>query len=115
MADLRDLSGGACRAQRDIADTIGLQGPTVTTHIDNLERAGLVTRIRDEDDRRNIHVELTAAGVDSHQRLLQAVIAFNRRLRRGVSEDEAQELARLLTRLRTNLADDGIAPVRGVP
>ena len=101
---LNALSDGACRAQRDIAQAIGIQGPTLTAHLDNLERVGLVTRSRDRDDRRNIQVELTDSGTEAHRRLLQAVIAFNRRLRNGLSADDVANLTALLSRLQANLA-----------
>jgi Transcriptional regulators len=39
----------------------------VTRHLDRLEREGLVTRSRDLEDRRQISVELTAAGKALHR------------------------------------------------
>lgn len=92
------------RTQLDLAHAVGIEGPTLTRHVDGLEAAGLVARRRDPNDRRAVQVELTKAGRAQHERLLRAVIAFNRRLRKGISEHEAKTLAALLDRLATNVA-----------
>jgi MarR family 2-MHQ and catechol resistance regulon transcriptional repressor len=46
----------------EVSQKILKSGSNLTTVIDNLERAGLVRRERDVDDRRVIHVHLTEAG-----------------------------------------------------
>src|ERR1700704_4585122 len=48
--------------QLDLARSLGIEGPTLTRHLDNLERNGLVSRRRSETDRRAFRVELTDAG-----------------------------------------------------
>jgi MarR family transcriptional regulator for hemolysin len=96
---LTSLQGEAWRTQLELARSLDIEGPTLTRHLDGLEQAGLVVRRRDPHDRRAIQVELTDAGHRKHAELLQAVIAFNRRLRSGLSEGEAEELAALLKKL----------------
>ena len=46
----------------DVSQKILKSGSNLTTVIDNLERDGLVSRVRDTNDRRVIHVHLTEAG-----------------------------------------------------
>ena len=48
--------------QGEISTKVLKSGSNMTTVIDNLERDGFVRRERDEEDRRVIHVYLTAAG-----------------------------------------------------
>ena len=45
-----------------LAQRIGSSGPTMTGLIDRLERQGMVTRERDDEDRRLVLVRLTEAG-----------------------------------------------------
>ena len=59
---LSALKGERWRTQQDLARAVGIEGPTLTRHVDALERDGLVTRRRDTGDRRAVRVELTAAG-----------------------------------------------------
>jgi MarR family transcriptional regulator, transcriptional regulator for hemolysin len=101
---LNALKGERPRSQLELARAVGIEGPTMTRHLDGLERAGLVERQRDPVDRRAVQVQLTRAGHALHGRLLKAVIAFNRQLRTGVSNDDIETLRRVLGRLRENVA-----------
>jgi MarR family transcriptional regulator for hemolysin len=101
---LNALKGERRRSQLELARAVGIEGPTMTRHLDGLERAGLVERQRDPVDRRAVQVQLTRAGRTLHGRLLKAVIAFNRQLRTGVSNDDIETLRRVLGRLRENVA-----------
>ena len=76
----------------------------MTRHLDNLEQSGFVTRRRSESDRRAVHVELTEAGSAAYDRMLVAVIAFNKRLQAGFSRDELRQLDDVLKRLADNVA-----------
>jgi MarR family transcriptional regulator for hemolysin len=107
---LSSLKGSPWSTQLDLARSLGIEGPTLTRHLDNLERNGLVTRQRSETDRRAFRVELTEAGEAAHERLLTAVIAFNQRLTSGLGRDDLRQLDELLTRLAGNAAAPRAAP-----
>jgi MarR family transcriptional regulator for hemolysin len=92
------------RTQLELARAIGIEGPTLTRHLDGLEHARLVERRRDLVDRRAVQVQLTRTGHALHGRLLRAVIAFNQRLRAGVSSDDVEALRRVLAQLQENVA-----------
>ncbi|HVG88843.1 MAG TPA: MarR family transcriptional regulator [Gaiellales bacterium] len=100
---LSSLKGERWRTQQDLARAVGIEGPTLTRHVDAMEHDGLVTRHRDTGDRRAVRVELTEAGEALHAELLRAVIAFNRRLRRGLAEHDIAQLRELLDRLAANV------------
>jgi len=92
------------RTQLELARAVGIEGPTMTRHLDGLEQAGLVERRRDPVDRRAVQVQLTRAGHALHGRLLKAVIAFNQRLQAGLSGDQIETLRRVLGQLQENVA-----------
>lgn len=100
---LTNLTGEEWRTQQELARALGIEGPTLTRHLDSLEQEGLVARRRDPNDRRAVRVELTDAGRELHAALLRAVIAFNKRLLSGLSEAEIEELRGLLGRLEQNV------------
>jgi MarR family transcriptional regulator, transcriptional regulator for hemolysin len=100
------LMGEEWRAQQELARAIGIEGPTLTHHLDALEKAGLVVRTRDPHDRRAVRLELTDAGRERHAELMQAVIAFNRQLRAGLDEAEIQDLRELLGKLERNVVSE---------
>jgi MarR family transcriptional regulator for hemolysin len=95
------------RTQLDLAHAIGIEGPTLTRHLDGLEESGLVVRLRDTGDRRAIRVELTDAGERLYARLLKDVIAFNARLTAGMNEQELGRLNRSLAQLAENVREPG--------
>ena len=101
---LISLKSRPLASQRELAEEVGIQGATLTHHLDTMESAGLVTRRRDPANRRLHLVELTPAGDALFLRLRDAAAAFDRRLRGGLSEDEVGQLEALLTRLRDNVS-----------
>src|SRR3954447_27049553 len=60
--------------QRDIAAAIGIEGATLTHHLNRMETAGLVTRRRTPENRRSQVVELTKEGHALFANLLDAVV-----------------------------------------
>ena len=89
-------------AQRELAEAVGVEGPTLSHHLNRMEAAGLITRTRDPANRRVHQVELTEAGEAMFQRLLGAVTAFDQKLRRGFSNNELDAVSSMLNRLRAN-------------
>jgi DNA-binding MarR family transcriptional regulator len=54
---------------RALAESEGISAPALSGHIDRLESAGLLVRLRSDVDRRRVGLELTTAG----RRLLRSV------------------------------------------
>ena len=101
---LNALKNETRRTQLDLARAVGIEGPTLTRHLDGMELAGLVQRRRGVPDRRTVQVELTRAGHALHSRLLKTVISFNRQLRTGLDSEDEETLRGLLRRLQDNVA-----------
>jgi DNA-binding MarR family transcriptional regulator len=56
---------------RELAAEEGISAPALSGHVDRLENAGLIARMRDEEDRRRVGLTLTEDG----ERLLRRVRA----------------------------------------
>ena len=89
--------------QRELADAVGIGGATLTHHLDNMERTGLVRRARDKDNRRIQRVDLTDAGEACFLRLREAAIDFDSQLRQGLTDRDITAGRRLLSALRANV------------
>jgi DNA-binding MarR family transcriptional regulator len=76
-----------------------LSSGAMTNRLDNLEKAGLIRRLPDLNDRRAIHVELTPAGVDAYNESTNAQAAKEQLLASALSAKEKDELNNLLRRL----------------
>jgi MarR family transcriptional regulator, transcriptional regulator for hemolysin len=103
LVSLKSRSWGT---QRELAQALGIEGPTLSHHLDGLERAGLVTRTRDPDNRRVHRVELTEAGDAAFHRMRRAAVGFDERLRSGLGDSDVERLRELLARMRANVTDD---------
>ena len=63
------IKGSPGLTLRALAETEGISPPALSGHVDRLERAGLLVRVRSEVDRRRVGLELTPEG----ERLLRSV------------------------------------------
>jgi MarR family transcriptional regulator, transcriptional regulator for hemolysin len=98
--------------QRELAEAVGVREATLTHHLNAMESEGLLTRERDHANRRIHVVQLTDAGEAAFLRLRDAAMAFDRRLRQGVTAEELAGFEAVLDRLVSNVAPTESA---GVP
>ncbi len=94
-------------AQRDIAKHLLKTGGNITVVVDNLERAGLVTRIRDTDDRRVVFVKITRAGEDLFDRIYPGHLERIRKSVNDLNGTECERLIVLLDRIGAGSEDTG--------
>src|SRR5690606_20456331 len=83
-------------SQKEIGLEASLDKSTVAELLYRMERGGLVRRVRGEEDRRRIVVELTDAGHDELRTLRPRVLRLQERLVAHLDEREAADLRRLL-------------------
>ena len=90
-------------SQREMAESMGIQGATLTHHLNGMEAAGLVTRRRDPENRRVHIVELTESGEQLFRRLRTVADGFDVQLRSGLTTPELDEFVRVLEVFGTNV------------
>ncbi|HLI56399.1 MAG TPA: MarR family transcriptional regulator [Actinomycetota bacterium] len=81
-------SAGESMSQRELADRMGVEGPTLVRHLDRLEREGLIGRHRDPLDRRVTRIRVTLAGEAMLARLAAVAAEFERELRSALGDLE---------------------------
>ncbi len=57
-----EAPGGLELSQRQLAERMGVEAPTMVRHLDRLEKEGLIERRRDARDRRVTRITVTPAG-----------------------------------------------------
>ena len=90
----------------DFAGALMLTSSGTTKRLDRLERAGLVERSPDPQDRRGTLISLTAAGREAVDAVTDAHLANERRLLEGLTEAEQRRLADLLRKLQLSLPEE---------
>ena len=107
---LVNLKANPRASQREIAEAMGVTEATLTHHLNAMDADGLLTRRRDPDNRRVHIMELTDRGEEMFLRLRGVAMSFNKRLRRGTTEAEIEQLRTLVDHLVGNVGtvvDDG--------
>jgi MarR family transcriptional regulator for hemolysin len=99
-------------AQSELAKAMGVTGATLTHHLNAAERQGLVRRWREPDNRRSQRVELTPAGIAMFDQLRKVAIKHDERLRGPLTDEEIEQLADLLDRLRASVETSDEVPAR---
>jgi MarR family transcriptional regulator for hemolysin len=88
---------------KQLAEAVGIEGATLTHHLNAMERSGLVKRERLAENRRVQRVELTAKGERTFLKLRDAATAHDTRLREGLSEKELERMRAALARMQQNV------------
>ena len=103
---LQAVTSAETGTQGELAAVLGIAQPTLSHHLDGLERGGLVTRTRDPANRRVQRIAVTESGRQLFLRLRRAAAAFEGRLRAGLDDDDVTTLRRLLAQLEENAQPD---------
>lgn len=90
-------------SQRQLADAVGVREATLTHHLNAMEDQGLIARRRQPLNRRVQSVQLTAAGEAAFEALRSAAVAFDRRLRTGLDDDDIARFGAVLERMVANV------------
>ncbi len=96
------------RSAGDLARIADLSTGAMTNRLDQLERAGLVQRLRDPDDRRGVLVELTDHGSSIWESALGVQAEKEALLASALSAQEREQLNELLRRLMLEFERRGV-------
>jgi MarR family transcriptional regulator for hemolysin len=89
--------------QRALAERLNIEGPTMTRHLDRLERDGSIERRPDPTDRRATRIYATDEGRERLKAMWDVMERGEADLLRGLSADDVDDLERLLMRVRENV------------
>ena len=84
---------------RDIAQQLGVTLATLTVACDKLEQKGLVTRHRDLNDKRTVHISLTEKGLVAYHFHTSFIATMAEAMQEGFSPGERETLQRAMEKL----------------
>jgi MarR family transcriptional regulator for hemolysin len=90
--------------QKEIANTIGIEAPTIVPVIDKLEEQGIVIRRPDQNDRRNNMIFLTHKSEAKWELIIECALELERASNQGLSEEELEITKRTLRKIAQNVA-----------
>jgi MarR family transcriptional regulator for hemolysin len=102
---LREAANADGASQRELADLMRIEPPTLVRHLDKLADDGLVERKADPDDRRVLRIVVTPAGQKRLAQLHDVVHDVDAELRGILTKRDVEVLGRALTRIHTHFTD----------
>ncbi len=86
-------------SQRELAQRLGIEGPTLTHHLDRLTSEGLVSRVRGVDDRRTSSAVLTPKGRAHLRKAVRFADRLDAEFRSLFTHEELDSLRDFLQRI----------------
>lgn len=109
IATLRRSGAPFELSPKDLSGTLMLTSGGLTGRLDKLERAGLVERLPDPNDRRGLRIRLTSEGKRVADQAVGAeIIELSTALDIALTETEQEALAELLRKLHTFYAGESL-------
>lgn len=93
-------------SQKQLADLLGVEGPTIVAMVDRLVASELVLRVASPSDRRVKLIELTAAGQAMYAQVKERADVFRADLLAGVDADALLAATTLLEQLQASIGGD---------
>ena len=94
--------------QREIADKLGLEGPTLIPIIDKLEKDGFVVRKVDKNDRRNNRIFLTKKSFDFLNSMISCGENIKQILLKDISDADISITKNTLEKMWQNIQNDNL-------
>ena len=91
---------------RELAAYERISAPSLSGHVDRLERAGLIERVRSATDRRRVGLELTDAGARLLRRVRARRTTWLAERLEALEPDEIEAIERAIEPLHRLLAED---------
>jgi|SRR6476469_3334442 len=92
--------------QKEIADKLGLEGPTLIPIIDKLEKDGFVTRMVDKNDRRNNRIFLTKKTISTLDLMINCGLRIKNMSMRDISEENVSITKDTLEKMWQNIQNE---------
>ncbi len=93
--------------QKDIAEELGIEAPSLVRLLDQLEASGLAVRKLDPEDGRSKTLYLTDAGRRIANEIDERLLGFRRMVFNGVSKEDADAFLRVLDTIRNSTCTAG--------
>jgi MarR family transcriptional regulator for hemolysin len=92
--------------QRDLADKLGIEGPTLVRLLDHLEEKEWIQRVPSPDDKRRKYAMLTPKANDQIKIIEKLAQQMRAQMMTDLSLDEIKATMHLMHRIRTNLGQE---------
>lgn len=103
LAAILDVEPGQAMTPSKLKDRLDLTSGAVSACLDRLERAGHIARVRDEADRRVVHLHYRPAARDLARRYFAPLARSTEAARKEFTDEQLETVARFLDTLNDQL------------
>lgn len=100
---LFSLHQSSAMSQKELAESLNMTPPSITSTIQKMEKGGYIRRKADEKDQRVLRLSLTEKGESCIQSVKQVAEQMRRLIFYEMSEEEIQQFRKFLLRINENL------------
>ena len=100
---LKPLMENDSLTQLELVNITKLKAPTISITLRNMEREGIVSRQKSDDDRRETHVAITDKGKKMYKKVLDALARAEKITLEGLTERELKAMRTTMNKMCKNL------------
>lgn len=100
---MKPLMDSESLTQLQLVELTGLKAPTISITLRNMEREGIVARVKNDTDRRETHVSLTDKGRDMYAKILDTLAKAEKIMLNGISDKELKAARAAADKMSANL------------
>ena len=100
---LFSLHQSSAMSQKELAESLNMTPPSITSTIQKMEKGGYIRRKADEKDQRVLRLSLTEKGESCIQSVKQVAEQMRKLIFYEMSEEEIQQFRKFLLRINENL------------
>lgn len=100
---MKPLMDSESLTQLQLVELTGLKAPTISITLRNMEREGIVARVKNDTDRRETHVSLTDKGRDMYAKILGTLAKAEKIMLNGISDKELKAARAAADKMSANL------------
>ena len=102
---LKPLMENDSLTQLELVNMTNLKAPTISITLRNMEREGIVSRQKNDNDRRETHVAITDKGKKLYKKVLDALAKAEKITLDGLTDKELKAMRTTMNKICKNLND----------
>lgn len=92
--------------QKDISNSLQISPPSIAMSIKRMKKDGLIIKLRDENDLRINHIELTDKAKEKVELLINSFNKYDDKMFKDIDEKERESFYNCLNKMIDNLSED---------
>ncbi len=103
---MQSLCDNESLTQLELVKITNLKAPTISITLRCMERDGIVSRVKNDIDRRETHVTITDKGRKMYQKMLVSIEKIQKKMTNGLTDKELEQMSSALKKICDNLGTD---------